>query len=86
MLNIQNDDCRVHWDSLPDDLQLELAAQALLRAAETIAGQAECLAAEIEDGALADGGGADALRLLAAVIRATNGMNSGRTSPAALRH
>lgn len=60
---------RVRWDSLSDELQLELAGQALLRAAATLAGQAECLATEMEGGALADQGGPDALRLFAAVVR-----------------
>ncbi len=60
----------IRGDTLPDDLQLALAEQALLRAAEAIAGQAECLATEMESGALADEGGPDALRLLAAIIRA----------------
>jgi hypothetical protein len=86
MPNIQNRDRRVHWDNLPDDLQLELAAQALLRAAETIAGHAECLAAEMEGGALNDEGGPDALRLLAAVIRSTNRTDTGPANPRALRH
>ncbi len=63
---------RVQWDTLPDELQLELAGQALLRAAETLAGQAECLATEIEGGTLADQGGPDALRLFAAVVRGAN--------------
>ncbi len=63
----------IQWTALSDDLQLALAEQALSRAAETIAGQAESLASEMEAGALADGGGPDALRLLAAVIRATSG-------------
>ncbi len=63
---------RIRWTSLPDDLQLALAEQALSRAAATIAGQAESLAAEMEGGALTDQGGPDALRLLAAVIRATS--------------
>lgn len=64
---------RIQWTALSDDLQLALAEQALSRAAETIAGQAENLAAEMESGSLTDGGGPDALRLLAAVIRATSG-------------
>ena len=59
------------WDSLSEDAQLALASQALHRAAETIAAQAECLAGEMEDGNLADRGGAEALRLLVAVVRAT---------------
>lgn len=64
---------RIQWTTLSDDLQLALAEQALSRAAETIAGQAESLAAEMEEGSLTDQGGPDALRLLAAVIRATSG-------------
>jgi hypothetical protein len=60
------------WDSLSEDAQLALACQALHRAAETIAAQAECLAGEMEDGNLADRGGAEALRLLVAVVRATD--------------
>ncbi len=39
---------KVQWNALPDELQLELAGQALVRAAETLAGQAECLADEME--------------------------------------
>jgi hypothetical protein len=58
------------WDNLPDDLQLALAREALNRAADCIASQAEVLAAEIEYGHLTDRGGADALRLFAAVVRA----------------
>ena len=59
------------WNSLSETMQLTLARQALRRAADTIAGQAEILAGEMESGALADRGGPDALRLLAAVVRAT---------------
>ncbi|HEY1930519.1 MAG TPA: hypothetical protein VGG99_00765 [Acetobacteraceae bacterium] len=58
------------WNKLSDALQLTLSQEALRRAAETIAGQAEVLAEEIESGALADRGGPDALRLLAMVVRA----------------
>ena len=57
------------WDRLPDSLQLHLADAAMRRAASSIAGQAESLAGEIEDGALPDRGGAEALRLLAALLR-----------------
>jgi hypothetical protein len=57
------------WDGLPDDLPLVLARAAMRRAAETIAGQAEALAGEIEIGGLADRGGPEARRLLAAVVR-----------------
>jgi hypothetical protein len=41
----------------------------LQRAADSIASQAEMLADEIERGTLADHGGANALRLFAAVVR-----------------
>jgi hypothetical protein len=57
------------WNELSESLQLALSREALWRAADTIAGQAEVLAAEMECGALNDNGGPDALRLLAAVVR-----------------
>ncbi len=57
------------WNLLSERLQLVLSREALRRAAETIAGQADVLADEIEAGALADRGGPDALRLLAAIVR-----------------
>ena len=60
-----------NWNTLSEDLQLVLAREALLRAAETIAGHAETLAQEMEAGGLEDRGGPDALRLLAAVVRVT---------------
>lgn len=60
------------WPHLSDDLQLTLSREALRRAAETLADHAEILAREMEDGALLDRGGPDALRLFAAVVRATN--------------
>ncbi|MFL5333337.1 MAG: hypothetical protein ACJ8H8_09185 [Geminicoccaceae bacterium] len=56
---------------LSDNLQLVLSREALLQAAHTIAQQAEVLAGEMEDGCLADRGGPEALRLLAAVVRIT---------------
>lgn len=57
------------WNLLSDEQQLALARAALRRAAETIAGQAEVLAGEMEEGGLLDRGGPDALRLLANVVR-----------------
>jgi hypothetical protein len=63
------------WSVLSEPLQLALSREALRRAAETIAGQAELLAEEMECGALIDQGGPDALRLLAAVVR-VNGEES----------
>jgi hypothetical protein len=59
------------WNALSEDMQLALSQEALLRAADTIAGQAEALAGEMECGGLADRGGPDALRLLARVVRVT---------------
>ena len=58
------------WNTLPEGLQLYLAQQAFRQAAETIASQAEVLAQEFEAGMLADRGGAEALRLMAAIVRA----------------
>ena len=63
------------WNLLSDEQQLVLAREALRRAAETIAGQAEVLAAEMEEGGLLDRGGPDALRLLANVVR-VNGLDA----------
>ena len=61
------------WNQLPEDLQIALSREALHRAAAAIAAQAEVLADEIECGSLADRGGPDALRLLAAVVRINDG-------------
>ncbi len=58
-----------NWSALSDDAQLALSREALLRAADAIAHQAEMLAHEMEQGSLRDRGGPDALRLLAAVVR-----------------
>jgi predicted lipoprotein len=58
------------WDSIPEPLQLMLADAALRRAAASIADQADTLAWEMETGTLQDRGGPEALRLLAALIRA----------------
>ena len=44
----------------------------MIRAAATLADQAELLGLEMEAGTLSDRGGPDALRLFAAIIRATN--------------
>ncbi|MBP0444993.1 hypothetical protein J8J14_09385 [Roseomonas sp. SSH11] len=60
------------WHTLPDEVQLTLSREALRRAAETLADHAELLASEMEIGTLLDQGGPEALRLFAAVIRATN--------------
>jgi hypothetical protein len=60
------------WHALPDETQLILSREALRRAAETLATHAELLAREMEGGALLDQGGPEALRLFAAVVRATN--------------
>ena len=59
------------WNILSDTLQLVLSREALRRAGEIIAGQAERLAGDMESGALTDRGGASALRLLAGVVRVT---------------
>ena len=61
-----------NWNTLPEDLQLLLSREALRRAAETLAKHADLLAEEMDRGTLSDRGGPDALRLFAAVVRATN--------------
>lgn len=60
----------LEWNALPETLQLYLAQQAFRQASEAIAGQAEVLAQEFDTGTLADRGGAEALRLMAAIVRA----------------
>jgi hypothetical protein len=60
------------WHTLTDEMQLILAQEAMIRAAATLADQAELLGLEMEAGTLSDRGGPDALRLFAAIIRATN--------------
>ena len=60
------------WGLLTDELQLLVSRSALRRAAETIATQADLLAEEMEAGLLPDHGGPEALRLFAAVIRASD--------------
>jgi len=57
------------WNLLSEELQLMVSREALRRAADVIAGQADELAWEMESGALSDHGGPEALRLLAAVVR-----------------
>ena len=59
------------WNLLSEELQLMVSREALRRAADVIAGQADELATEMEIGGLSDCGGPEALRLLAAVVRVT---------------
>lgn len=67
----------MNWESLPDELQLLLSHEAMRRATEIVADQAEQLAREMLAGSLRDRGGPDALRLLAALLRATVGEGFG---------
>jgi hypothetical protein len=60
-----------NWNLLSDELQLMVTREALRRAADVIADQADDLAVEMESGGLTDRGGPEALRLLAAVVRVT---------------
>jgi hypothetical protein len=53
------------------DLQLLVSRAALRHAAAAIASQADQLAEEMDSGMLSDEGGPEALRLLAAVVRAS---------------
>ncbi len=65
------------WTLLSDELQLVVSREALQKASDIIAEQADLLAREIDGGRLEDRGGADALRLLAAIVR----LNSATASP-----
>ena len=65
------------WHTLPEELQLVLAQEAMRRAAATLADQAELLAQEMDIGTLNDEGGPDALRLFATIIRSTNSQGLG---------
>jgi hypothetical protein len=60
-----------NWDLLSDEQQLALTAEALRHAVTQVAAHAETLATELESGAIADRGGAESLRLLAALVRLT---------------
>ncbi len=60
---------RADWSLMSDELQLVVSREALRRASDIIAEQADLLAKEIDGGRLEDRGGADALRLLAAIVR-----------------
>jgi len=57
------------WDMLSDELQLALSRAALSRAAAELADRAYAMAQEIEVGQITDRGGAEALRLFAAILR-----------------
>ncbi len=57
------------WETLDETNQLALARAALDRAISIVAGRAEALAGEMENGIIADQGGADALRLFASLTR-----------------
>jgi hypothetical protein len=71
-----------NWNLLSEDLQLILSREAMRRAMQAVATQAESLAEEMEEGTLADRGGVDALRLLAAVMRVTGDDGQGPTGRA----
>ncbi len=60
---------RADWDQLTDESQLVLSREALRHASAIIAEQAGLLAEEFDSGRLEDRGGADALRLLAAIVQ-----------------
>ena len=61
------------WNLLSDELQLMVSREALRRAADVLAEQADGLASEMETGSLSDRGGPEAPRLLAAVVRGNGG-------------
>lgn len=60
---------RAAWADLSDPIRLSITRRAMADAAATLAGHAEIVAREMEEGRLADRGGPAALRLYAALIR-----------------
>ena len=62
---------RTSWQTLPEEQQLALAQHAMRQAALILAEQAELFASQFALGAVADRGGAESLRLFAALVRAT---------------
>ncbi len=64
------------WNTLSEGQQLELAHHAMRTAIDTVSGQIDDLAQEIEAGILPDRGGAEALRLLASLLRLAAGEES----------
>lgn len=74
------------WDLLSDRQQVEIAYSALQFALGSVAEQADVLAHEMEQGALLDRGGPDALRLLATVLRQTCAIGSPQPQPQDLAH
>ncbi|HTZ70990.1 MAG TPA: hypothetical protein VMB71_10100 [Acetobacteraceae bacterium] len=60
------------WPSLPEEMQLALAQQAMRRAATIIADQAELFAVQFTTHTLQDRGAADALKLFAVLLRETS--------------
>jgi len=64
------------WNCLSEETQLLLSREALRCAVANFAVQAETLALQIEAGVLADRGGPDALRLLAAITRVSEDRNA----------
>ena len=65
------------WDLLSEDQKIMLSQKILARLANIIAAQAEFLAAEFEAGTLEDRGGAEALRLLATLVRTSSELSFG---------
>jgi hypothetical protein len=58
------------WNTLSNEMQVVIAHKSLCRAARLLARQSELLAEGIEAGHIPDRGGAEALRLNAAIVRA----------------
>lgn len=56
------------WNILPEPVQRAVADAALRRAVAVVADHAEALARELDCGTIADRGGAEALRLLVAIL------------------
>jgi hypothetical protein len=60
------------WHGISEDLQLQLANQAMRRAASIIADQADLFAIQFATRTLQDRGAAEALKLFAGLLRETS--------------
>lgn len=69
------------WLSLSEETQLRIATAALRRATARLVAQAEGMAEMYDEGGLSDRGGADALRLLARLLRLETEEKAAGASP-----
>ncbi len=72
MYSVPQDASASEWQTLSDELQVQISRQALRQAALIIADQVELFAVQFVSGTLQDRGAADALMLFATLLRETS--------------